>query len=66
MALLTYLVASYLFEKLKTLLNRETYHGIYKYDGLVAFKVKNSVQKIKDWLADFQQTVDKTAGNQNL
>ena len=43
-------VASYLFEKATTLLNRTTYHGIYQYDGLVAFKGKKSVQGINNWL----------------
>ena len=38
------LVAPYIFEKLKTLLNWTTYHGIYQYDGLVVFKGKNIIQ----------------------
>ena len=38
------LVASYLFEKYNTLLNRTTYHVIYRDDGLVLFKVNNSAQ----------------------
>ena len=29
-------------------------------------KGKNSVQEISDWLAEFQQIVNKVAGNQNL
>ena len=66
LALLTDLVASYLFEKSKTLLKRTTYCGIYQDDGLVVFKGKKIVQEIKDWLVEFQQTVDKAGGNQHL
>ena len=43
-----------------------TYHGIYQDDGLVVFKEKKSVQEIKYWLVEFQQTVEKAAGNQHL
>ena len=63
MVLLAKLVASYLFGKAKTLLNRTTYCGIYRNDGLLVFKGKKSVQEIKDCLAEFQQTVDKVTGN---
>ena len=38
------LVASYLFEEAKTLLNPIIYHGIYQDYGLVVFKVKKSVK----------------------
>ena len=38
------LVAYYLFEKFKALLNRTIYHGIYQGDGLVVFKGKKSVK----------------------
>ena len=48
------LIESYLFEKAKTLMKRTTYHGIYKYGGLVVFKVKNRVQEINNLLADSQ------------
>ena len=34
------LVASYLFEKSKTILNRKTYHGIYCNNSQVMFKEK--------------------------
>ena len=47
-------------------MNRTTYHGIYRYDGLVVPKGNNSIQEIKYWLVDFHQTVDKAAGNQYL
>ena len=66
MAFLANLVASYLFENAKTLLNRITYHGIYQDYGMVVFKIKKRVQEIKNWLYEFQQTVDKAAGNQHL
>ena len=33
---------------------------------MVVSKGKNIVQEIKYWLADFQQTVEKAAGNQHL
>ena len=32
----------------------------------MVFRDKKSVKEIKDWLDEFQQTVDKAAGNQNL
>ena len=32
----------------------------------MVFKGKKSVREIKDWLDEFQQTVDKAAGNQHL
>ena len=65
-AFLADLIASYLFEKYKALLNPTTYHDIYQYDGLVMFKGKKSVNEIKDWLEDFQKTVNRSAGNQHL
>ena len=43
-AFLADLVASYLFEKSKTLLNPKIYHGIYRYDVLEVFKIKESVK----------------------
>ena len=60
------LVASYLFEKAKPILRPTIYHGIYRYDGLVIFKVKKKACAMKDWLEEFQQTVDIAAGNQHL
>ena len=66
MAFLDDLVASYLFEKAKAHFHPTIYHGIYRDDGLVVFKGKKSVKEIKDWLDEFQQTVDKAAGNQHL
>ena len=42
------------------------YHGIYRYDGLVVFTGKRKASKIRDWLEEFQQTVNKAAGNQHL
>ena len=53
MAFLTKLVAYYLFEKAKTLINWTTYHGIYRNGGLVVFKRKNIAQEIKYGLAEF-------------
>ena len=44
---LTKLVASYLFDKAKNLINPPTYHGVYRDDGLVVFKGKKSVKEIK-------------------
>ena len=58
------LVASYLFEKSKTLLNSTIYHGIYQDDVLVVLKGKKSVKEVKYWLEDFQKTVNISAGNQ--
>ena len=61
--LLADLVASYLFEIVKAILNPKTYHGIYLDDGLVVFKGNKSVNEIKNWLEEFQQTVNRAAGN---
>ena len=60
------MVASYLFDKFNTILNRKTYHIIYRVYGMVVLKVKNIVQEIKGWLEEFQNTVDKTAVKQHL
>ena len=60
------LVASYLFEKSKAHFHPTIYHRIYRDDGLVLLKSRKSVKEIKDWLDEFQQTVDKAAGNQHL
>ena len=60
------LVASCLFEKSKANFHPTTYHGIYRNDGLVVFKVNNSSREIKDCLEEFQQTVNKADGNQHL
>ena len=59
------LAESYLFEKARTHFYPTIYHVIYRDDGLVVFKGKKSVKEIKDWLYQFQQTVDKAAGNQS-
>ena len=66
MAFLADLVVSYLFVKAKAHFYPTIYHGIYRDDGLVVFKGKKSLKEIKDWLDEFQQTVDKAAGNQHL
>ena len=60
------LVASYLFEKAKANVRPTIYHGIYRDGGLVVFKGKKKASEIKDWLEYFQQTVNKSAGNQHL
>ena len=66
LAFLSNLVASYLFEKAKAILNPKTYHGIYRDDGPVVFKGKKSAKEVKYWLEEFQQTVNRAAGNQHL
>ena len=66
LAFLANLVASYLFEKAKANFHPTIYHSIYRDDGFVVFKGRKSVREIKDWLDEFQQTVDKAAGNQQL
>ena len=63
LAILSDLVASYFFEKFKAVLNPTTYHGIYLNDGPVMFNGKKSVNEIKAWLEEFQQTVNIAAGN---
>ena len=65
-ALLEDLVASYLFGKSKPIFRPKIYHGIYWDDGLVVFKGKKKASEIKDWLEEFQQTVNMAAGNQHL
>ena len=60
------MVAYYLFENTKYLFNQTTHHGIYRDNGLLVFKGKKSTQEIRYWLAEFQQKVDKAAGNQHL
>ena len=60
------LVASYLFEKSKANFHPTIYHGIYIYDGLVVFKGKKNSREIKYWLENYQQTMNKSTGNQHL
>ena len=43
-----------------------TYHGIFRDDGLVVFTGRKSAREVKDWLEEFQQTVNKAAVNQHL
>ena len=64
--LLADLVTSYLFEKSKINFRPTIYHGIYRYDGLVVFKGKKKASEIKDWLEEFQETVNTAVGNQHL
>ena len=49
------LLASYLFMKYKSPFLPKIYHEIYRDDGLVIFKVKNSAQEIKYWLNEFHK-----------
>ena len=63
---LSNLVASYLFEKATANFQPTIYHGIYRDDGLVVFKGKNKASEIRDWIEDFQKTVNKAAVNQHL
>ena len=65
-AFLADLVASYLFEKAKVNFRPTIYHRIYIDDGLLVFKGKRKASEIRDWLEEFQQTVNKAAGNQHL
>ena len=65
MAFLADLVASYLLEKSKTLLNWTNYHGIYRDDRLVVSKGNNILQAITYLLVEFQKTVYRAAGNQH-
>ena len=65
-AFLADLVASYLFEKAKPIFRPTIYHGIYRDDSLVVFKRKKKTSQIKDWLGEFQQTVNTAAGNRHL
>ena len=63
---LTDLVASYLFEKAKANFRLKIYHGIYRDDGLVVFEGNNKSRDIRDWIEEFQKTVNKAVGNQHL
>ena len=60
------LVASYLFEKSKANFSPTIYHGIYRDDGLVVFKGTTKASDIRDWMEEFQETVNTAAGNQHL
>ena len=64
--LFTDLFASYFFEKAKLNFCPTIYHGIYQDDGLVVFKDKKKAIEIKDWLEEFQQTVNTAVGNRHL
>ena len=66
LSFLSDLVASYLFDKAKALLNPKFYHGVYQDYSLVVFKRKKSVKEIKDWLEKFHQTVNRAAYKQHL
>ena len=57
------LVASYLFENAKSTFRPKIYHGIYIDAGLVVFKGNKKASKIRYWLEDFQQMVNKAAVN---
>ena len=65
-AFLADLVVYYLFEKSKANFRPTIYHGIYGDAGLVVFKGKKKASEIKDWLEEFQQTVNTAAGNHHL
>ena len=60
------MIASYLFEESKSNFRPTIYHGIYRDDGLVVFKGKKKASEIIYWLEEFQQKVNKAAGNQHL
>ena len=60
------LVISYLFEKVKAKFYPTTYHVIYRDDGMMVFTGNKSAREIKAWLEEFQQTLNKVAGNQHL
>ena len=60
--LLAGLVAPYLFEKSKTLLNSKNYRGIYQDDGLVVLEGKKRLKEVKYWLEYFQKNSDQISG----
>ena len=60
------LVDSYLFEKSKPIFRPTIYHGIYRDDCLAVFRGLKKASEIKDWIEEFQQTVNTAAGNQHL
>ena len=60
------LVAYYLFSKANNNFLRKMWHDIYEDDGLVLFKGKKSVYKIRYWLEYFQNMVNKSADNQRV
>ena len=59
MDFLSKLFASYIFVKDIKYLRRAINHGIYRYDGLVAFKFNKSFQETRDWLEYFQNIMNK-------
>ena len=65
-AFLASLVESCIFEKDKANFHPTTYHGIYRDEGLVVFTGKKISREIKDWIEEFQQTVNKAVVNQHL
>ena len=60
------LVAYYLFSKANNNFLRKMWHDIYEDDGLVLFKGKKSVYKIRYWLEYFQNMVNESADNQRV
>ena len=60
------LVASYLFEKAKANFHPTTYRRIYRDDSLVLFTGNKIAIEVKNRIEEFQQTVNKAAGNQHL
>ena len=60
------MVASYLFEKAKANFCLKIYNIIYRDDGLVVFEGTKKAREIRNWLEEFQKTVNKAARNQNL
>ena len=60
-AFLVDLVESYLFERAKAFFHPTIYHQIYRDDGVVVFNGKRNASNIRDWLEEFQKTVNKSA-----
>ena len=63
---LSKLVVSYLFVRAKNHSSWKIYRDIYQDDAIVVFKVKNKIKDIKEWLNEFQRTMNKLTGNQHL
>ena len=61
------LVASFILEKTEDLFEKTTdYVGIYRDDGLIAFKGKWNVREIQRWLKTFQLRVFDICGSEDL
>ena len=65
-AFLADLVDSYFFEKAKYKFHLIKDHVINRDDGMVVFTGERNTKEVRDWLNEFQQTINESKGNQHL